>query len=63
MADIETYNCESICPKCGAHDIEWDLFSCDPEPHQEAECLECGCKFKEFYRYNSTIWRTDDDNG
>lgn len=49
--------CFNHCPKCNATDpdIEWgdkDWFN--NQAYQSAECLKCGCKFKEFYEYSDT---------
>jgi len=49
------HKCENHCPKCNSEDIDWadkDWF--DDGAYQKATCNECGCEFKEYYKYSNT---------
>lgn len=60
--DVKSKECFNHCPNCGATDpdIEWgDKDWLDNQAFQDAECLKCGCKFREFYTYSDTEFDGD----
>ncbi len=52
--------CENECPNCGAdiHNIDWGTreYEADGMPYQEATCKKCGCYFREYYKYDITVY-------
>ena len=47
--------CENHCPKCNSENILWGIVEVgDCVIYQPATCNDCGCTFKEYYKYTDT---------
>ena len=55
---MKTKKCENHCPKCNSTNVDWEIsdFLPNGEISQNAQCLDCGCQFREYSRYYETEW-------
>lgn len=51
--------CEGECPKCGSHNIDYDVLELIMDQvYYPATCEDCNTQFKEWYfiKYNDTTY-------
>jgi len=54
MPKKEYRKCENHCPKCNSENIS-SIGTCFADVvYQKLVCKDCGCGFKEYYKYSDT---------
>lgn len=51
----------NICPRCGSGDI----MNCNHSFNEEflierVQCVECGSRFSQLYKFSYQVWEVDD---
>ena len=51
--------CENHCPNCDSKDIGYETIEVGDVIYYPGRCLDCGCEFKEYFKYSDTEWESE----